>query len=115
MADQGAGCYIIKGPNLVYFPDTELVGAECYVGQSTHLGHRVKSHAKKTDDTTCLFIESLKDSGMLELCVLTDDIIIPAGLTKNQFITLLEQYLIIKLRPTINKKKITSYSWYYVI
>jgi hypothetical protein len=40
--------------------------------------------------------------------ILTDDIKIPGGLTKNQFITLLEQYLIIKLKPTVNKKLLAT-------
>lgn len=103
-----AGCYIIKGPNLVRSAVTGLESTECYIGQSTHLGHRVKGHAKKVDSTTRLFIESLKDRGILELCILTDDIVIPSGLTKNQFITLLEQYLIIKLNPTVNKKLLAT-------
>src|SRR5258705_7903993 len=42
------GCYIIKGSDLI----------DCYVGQSTHLGRRVKSHAKKLDSTTRFFVES---------------------------------------------------------
>lgn len=94
-----AGCYIIK---------PKVASNECYIGQSTHLGHRVKRHAKKVDSTTRLFIESLKDEGVLELCLLTDDIINPEGLTKNQFITLLEQYLIIKLNPSVNKKLLAT-------
>lgn len=32
------------------------------------------------------------------------DNLIPNGLTKAQFITLLEQYLILKLKPTVNRK-----------
>jgi len=103
-----AGCYIIKGPNLVTSPVTNLVSNECYIGQSTHLGNRVKSHTKGTDASTCQFIKSLKDKGVLELCILTSDTKIPEGLTKNQFITLLEQYLIIKLKPTVNKKFIAT-------
>lgn len=102
-----AGCYMIKGPNLANSPVTNLVSTECYIGQSTHLGHRVKAHTKG-DSTICDFIESLKDKGVLELCILTDEIEIPVGLTKNQFITLLEQYLIIKLKPTVNKKFIAT-------
>lgn len=74
-----AGCYIIKGPNLVRSAVTGLESTECYIGQSTHLGHRVKGHAKKVDSTTRLFIESLKDRGILELCILTDDIVIPSA------------------------------------
>lgn len=98
-----AGCYIIKGPNLANSVRTGLTSNECYIGQSTHLGHRVKSHTKGAESTTCNFIKSLKDKGVLELCHLTNETEIPYGLTKNQFITLLEQYLIIKLKPTVNK------------
>jgi hypothetical protein len=103
-----AGCYIIKGPNLVVSPVTNLISSECYIGNSTHLGHRVKTHTKGVDSTTREFIKSLVNKGMLELCILTSEIEIPAGLTKNQFITLLEQYLIIKLKPTVNKKLLAT-------
>lgn len=99
-----AGCYIIKGFEPIRSEVTSLEGIGLYIGQSTHLGHRVKSHAKKSDSTTRLFIESLGSKGLVELCILGNDMAVPKGLTKNQFITLLEQYLIIKLKPTINKK-----------
>jgi hypothetical protein len=102
-----AGCYIIRSSNLVYSVATELRN-ECYVGQSTHLGHRVKSHAKKVDFTTRLFIESLKNQGIVELCIVPEDMIIPNGLSRKQFITLLEQYLIIRLGPAVNKKLLAT-------
>lgn len=99
-----AGCYIIKGPNLVISPITDKESIECYIGQSTHLGYRVKRHTKGEDFTTSQFIKSLNNKGILELCIIYPEIKIPNGLNKNQFITLLEQYLIIKLKPTVNKK-----------
>lgn len=103
-----AGCYIIKGPNLATSPVTGLVSNECYIGQSTHLGHRVKNHAKGVDSTTCEFIKSLKDQGVVELCIFTNKTELSSNLTKNQFITLLEQFLIINLKPTVNKKFIAT-------
>jgi carbonic anhydrase/acetyltransferase-like protein (isoleucine patch superfamily) len=75
-----AGCYIIRSSNLEYSATTELSN-ECYIGQTTHLGHRIKVHAKKVDSTTRLFIESLKNQGIVELCIIPEDIIIPSGLT----------------------------------
>lgn len=98
-----AGCYIICGTRKVLSTTTNLEGMECYIGQSMHLGHRIKSHTKGADPTTGKFIESIKDNGKLELCIVSDDLI-PQDLTKSQFITLLEQYLILKLKPTVNKK-----------
>lgn len=99
-----AGCYIIKGPNLAISPVTDIESNECYIGQSTHLGYRVKRHTKGGDYTTSQFIKSLNDKGILELWIISPEIKIPNGLDKNKFITLLEQYLIIKLKPTVNKK-----------
>lgn len=98
-----AGCYIICGTRKVLSTITNLETMECYVGQSMHLGNRIKSHTKGVDSTTGKFIETIKDNGKLELCIVSDDLI-PQDLTKNQFITLLEQYLILKLKPTVNKK-----------
>lgn len=43
-----AGCYI-KGPNLASSFISGLISNESYIGQSTHLGHRVKSHNKGED------------------------------------------------------------------
>lgn len=99
-----AGCYILSGTNKVVSPITKLESMECYIGQSMHLGNRVKSHTKGGNtNTTGKFLDSIRDKGKLELCIVPDDLI-PKGLTKNQFITLLEQYLILKLKPTVNKK-----------
>lgn len=56
------------------------------------------------DPATGAFVKSLGDKGKVELVIIRDGLIIPKGLTKIQFITLLEQYLIIKLRPAVNRK-----------
>ena len=101
-----AGCYIIKGANLATSPVTGLTSRECYIGQSTYLGRRVKYH-KGQDPTTYSFIKSLKDKGVLELFIVKSETL-PDGLTKKQFITLLEQYLIIRLKPTVNKKFVAT-------
>jgi hypothetical protein len=102
------GCYLIKGPNTGRSIATGLENIESYVGQAKHLGNRVKDHAKKHDSTTKGFIKSLKGKGTVELFIVKKDLIIPEGLSHKQFISLLEQYLIIKLRPTINKKLIAT-------
>lgn len=99
-----AGCYIFSGTNKVVSPITNLDNLECYIGQSLHLGNRVKSHTKGAkSNSTWEFINSIRAKGKLELCIVQDDLI-PNDLTKPQFITLLEQYLILKLKPTVNRK-----------
>jgi hypothetical protein len=65
-------------------------------------------HSKGVDGTTCEFIKSLKDKGIVELCIFTSKTELYSNLTKNQFIALLEQYLIINLKPTVNKKFIAT-------
>lgn len=99
-----AGCYILSGTKKVVSPITKLESLECYLGQSLHLGNRVKSHTKGGNtNSTWQFLNSIRDKGKLELCIVPDNLI-PKGLTKTQFVTLLEQYLILKLKPTVNKK-----------
>lgn len=99
-----AGCYILSGTKKAVSPITKLESMECYIGQSLHLGNRVKSHTKGgNNNSTWEFLNSIRDGGKLELCIVPDNLT-PNDLTKHQFITLLEQYLIIKLKPTVNKK-----------
>ena len=63
---------------------------ECYVGQSLHLGNRVKYHTKGgNNNSTWEFLNSIRDGGKLELCIVSDNLT-PNDLTKHQFITLLE-------------------------
>lgn len=106
--DNVPGCYLIKGLNTGRSNATGIENIESYIGQAKHLGHRVKDHAKKHDSTTKEFVKTLKDRGTVELFIVRKDVIIPEGLSHKQFISLLEQYLIIKLRPTLNKKLIAT-------
>jgi hypothetical protein len=106
--DNVPGCYLIKGLNTGRSNATGIENIESYIGQAKHLGHRVKDHAKKRDPTTKEFVKTLKERGTVELFIVRKDVIIPEGLSHKQFISLLEQYLIIKLRPTLNKKLIAT-------
>lgn len=107
-----SGCYFIKGPNMGRSSVTGIENVESYLGQTKHLGRRVKFHAKEQDPSTKSLVEPFKEKCTVELFILSDDI--PEGLSKLQFLSLLEQYLIIKLKPTLNKK-INSYSRHNVI
>jgi len=104
-----SGCYCIrtlfKGCSKV----TGLRGIESYIGQTNHLGNRVKQHAKGVDLNTKFFISSCKGKGVVvDLFIVDKDLQIPGNLTIKQFITILEQYLIIKLKPTLNKKLLAT-------
>nr|YP_009262015.1 GIY-YIG endonuclease [Chrysoporthe austroafricana]AMX22090.1 GIY-YIG endonuclease [Chrysoporthe austroafricana] len=102
------GCYIITGLNFSISPITGIKSLDSYVGQSVHLVNRIKIHARGSDPATGAFVKSLRDKGKVELVIIRDDTVIPEGLSKGQFITLLEQYLIIKLKPTVNRKLIVT-------
>ena len=102
------GCYLIKGSNLGRSRFTNIENVESYIGQAKHLGYRVKDHAKEHDVNTKSFISSLKGEGLVELFIITKETIIPRGLTRKEFLTLLEQYLIIKFKPTLNKKYLST-------
>jgi hypothetical protein len=104
-----SGCYCIKAFFKGCSKVTGLRGIESYIGQASHLGHRVKQHAKGIDTTTKSFISSSKGKKLeVDLFIVDKDLKIPGNLTIKQFITILEQYLIIKLKPTINKKLLAT-------
>lgn len=107
-ADEVMGCYLIKGFKIGCSNFTGIENIESYIGQAKHLGFRVKDHAKRHDLCTKSFINSLKGEGIVELFIITNDMVIPNGLSKKEFLTLLEQYLIIKLKPTLNKKFVAT-------
>lgn len=50
----------------------------------------------------------MKGKGVVDLFIVDKNMQIPGGLTLKQFITLLEQYLIIKLKPTKNNKLLAT-------
>lgn len=55
-----SGYYYLKVPFNGCSKVTGLVGVESYVGQATHIGHRIKHHAKGADPNTKSFISSWK-------------------------------------------------------
>ncbi len=104
-----SGCYCIRALFKGCSKVTGLRGIESYIGQTNHLGHRVKQHAKGVDINTKSFISSCKGKGVVvDLFIVDKDLQIPGNLTIKQFITILEQYLIIKLKPTLNKKLLAT-------
>lgn len=89
------GCYRIWGLNV----SEDL----CYIGQAKHLGRRVKDHAKGYNKNTFQFCTKLGSEGKVDLFILPPIYDIPPGLTLSEFLCVLEQYLIFKFRPKINK------------
>lgn len=89
------GCYRIWGLNV----SDDL----CYIGQAKHLGRRVKDHAKGHNKNTFQFCTKLSSEGKVDLFILPPIYDIPPGLTLSEFLCVLEQYLIFKFRPKINK------------
>ena len=89
------GCYRIWGLN----NSDDL----CYIGQSTHLGLRVKYHTKGQNKNTREFCINLGGQGKVDLFILPPLNEIPSDIFITQFLCVLEQYLIFKYRPKINK------------
>jgi len=89
------GCYRIWGLNR---PD-DL----CYIGQAKHLGTRIKQHAKGNNLNTSAFCFELGDSAKVDLFLLSGINDIPFELSISNLLCLLEQYLIFKYKPKINK------------
>lgn len=85
------GCYHI------YDYSSPLSG---YVGQSTHLGRRVRDHANGHHIATTDFVALNKSSMKITLFILEDKDSLPCSI--RLFITILEQYLFFILRPTVN-------------
>jgi NUMOD1 domain len=75
----------------------------CYIGQSNHLGMRVKCHAKGQNKSTREFCLNRKERIKVDLYIVLDISKIPGGLSLTQFLCIMEQYLIFKYRPKLNK------------
>lgn len=75
----------------------------CYIGQSKHLGLRVKYHAKGNNKSTYSFCSNLGNKVKVDLFILPKNKDILNGLTQKEFLCTLEQYLIFKYRPKLNK------------
>jgi hypothetical protein len=88
-----SGCYHIFG----------LGVTDSYVGQAKHLGYRVKSHIKGKTSSVKNLCDILGKRGLVNLYIVSKDIDIPKGLTFFQFITVLEQYLFLIIKPSLNK------------
>jgi len=89
------GCYRIWGLN--------KASDFCYIGQTRHLGLRVKYHAKGQNKNTFTFCNSLGNKGKVDLYILPKNLEHQSKLSKSEFLCVLEQYLIFKHRPLINK------------
>jgi GIY-YIG catalytic domain len=76
---------------------------ECYIGQSKHLGSRIKYHAKGQNVSTRVFCLDRKKTVKVDLYILPESKKIPRGLNLTEFLCVLEQYLIFKYRPKLNK------------
>ena len=74
----------------------------CYIGQTKHLGSRIKYHAKGYNKSTREFCSGFKNRIKVDLFILPDKQKI-SGLSLNEFLCVLEQYLIFKYRPELNK------------
>lgn len=88
-----SGCYRIWG---------DESDDMCYIGQSKYLGPRVKKHAYGWNINTRKFCSNLGGKGKVSLYIIPKNKI-RKELTINQFLCILEQYLIFKYRPKINK------------
>lgn len=64
---------------------------------------RVKYHAKGHNKSTYLFCSDLDNKVKVDLFILPDNRDIPSGLTLNEFLSTLEQYLIFKYKLELNK------------
>lgn len=91
------GCYRIFGPNT----------DSSYIGQSIHLGGRVKGHAKGHNAGTKDFVNGLGTTGLVQLFLVPTNANLE-GLTLSQFLCVLEQYLFITFRPTVNKSLVAT-------
>lgn len=91
------GCYMISQSG-----DTNP--RNVYIGQSVHLGNRVKDHASGKDPRTANFVNEMGGQGMVQLFLVTPTILasMPTGLTTTQFLCVLEQYMFFSYRPLIN-------------
>jgi hypothetical protein len=72
---------LIAGPEIARTTDKMIPGCyclyckndkinDCYVEQSMHLGNRFKRHAKGQELSTCYFIKSLDDKGVVDLFII---------------------------------------------
>jgi len=64
---------------------------------------RVKQHIKGNNKNTINFCKSLGISGKVDLYLLPNPTLIPSGISNKEFLCVLEQYLIFKYKPKINK------------
>ena len=89
------GCYRIWG---LGYPDEY-----CYIGQAKHLGRRVKYHSKGSNKSTKVFCDELENNAKVDLFIIPkeNETIIKFSIEK--FLCVLEQFLIFKYRPLINK------------
>jgi hypothetical protein len=64
---------------------------------------RVKYHAKGYNKSTYLFCFDLSNKVKVDLFIIPNNKDIPSGIILNEFLCTLEQYLIFKYKPKLNK------------
>jgi hypothetical protein len=89
------GCYRIWG---LGYP-----GEYCYIGQTKHLGRRVKYHSKGSNNTTKAFCSELGNNAKVDLFIIPKDNEIIKKYSIDKFLCVLEQFLFFKYRPLVNK------------
>lgn len=90
------GCYLIQSRD----------GAQKYVGQSSNISGRIRTHAGKLGDNSSRVIFRNHGQNVLITVFVVDkkDIDMPIG----DFLVILEQFLFFSIRPNVNKTAIAS-------
>lgn len=86
-----------------------------YVGQSKAVGHRVFNHiGKSSDSITKDMITSLKEQnqGFVKTFLITEDILQQCAMPLHLFLDILEQFIILKYKPNLNKLVVIRHGAY---
>ena len=100
-----SGCYRIYDSSLI---NNQNQFNNCYIGQSIHIGNRIKVHAKGLNLDTKNFINSLGNQGLVDLYIVPDTINLK-DLNISQFLSVLEQYLFFLYKPIHNKSYVATH------
>lgn len=98
------GCYRIYNSSL----ENNQFSNNCYIGQSIHIGNRIKVHAKGRNLDTKNFINSMGKQRLVDLYIIPDTINLK-DLNISQFLSVLEQYLFFKYKPIYNKTYVATH------
>lgn len=75
-----SGCYLLYDPTKGGY----------YVGQSSRLGRRVRSHAAGNEKSSATLVSSFSENARVRIYIVKD---LPTGVDLSIFLTILEQYL----------------------